>query len=72
MLRINDLPITKTDDVKQKFLDIVQNDKQFNITVSMDQKVALHHEKGIHIMYFDQLSTIADHLDQLNITNSRT
>ena len=36
----------------------------------MDQKKALHHEKGIPMLYFDQLSTIAGHLQHIKMLQS--
>ena len=67
LLKINNIPIPNIETAKNIFRDIIPSNKHFKITDSMDQKIALHHEKGIPMLYFDQLSTIANRLKQIKI-----
>ncbi len=60
LLQINGAPIYNVKDAKHLLSIIRNNHKQFKISVSMNQKILLHHEKGIPMLYFDQLTTIAN------------
>ena len=65
LLKINNIPVPDVDTAKNIFRDIIPTNKNFNIIVSMDQKISLHHEQGIPMLYFDQLTTIANRLNQI-------
>ena len=66
LLRINNCIPSSLKHANEILQHISLHDKSFTITVSQDQKRALHHEHGIPMLYFDQLATISKHLSQLN------
>ena len=39
--------------------------KDISITVANDERHGIHEEEGIPTMYFDQLTTIANHLNEI-------
>ena len=66
LLKIDDQDITSVPQANSVFKKILSSTKTtFKITVSTDQRQTLHHEQGIPMMYFDQLSTIAKHLHNI-------
>ena len=65
LIKRNNIPVPGVDIAKNIFQDFILTNKNFNITVSMDQKISLHHEQGIPMLYFDQLTTIANRLNQI-------
>ena len=70
MLKINDTTIFTVEDAKNKICALMAKGKNFKITVSMDQKVAIHHEHGIPTLYVNQLTTIVKSLEQIKIVRS--
>ena len=66
LLAINNTAITN---IKQAHSIIntamKQKHKSLSITVSPDERSALHQEEGVPMLYFDQLSTISGHLHSI-------
>ena len=58
LLKINDTPITKVEQVQQFFQ---QHDptKTVTLLVGLTERRAMHDSAGIPMMYFDQLVTIS-------------
>lgn len=42
-----------------------QPEKEITLVVSSDQRQSIHHEEGVPLMYFDQLATISQHLNDI-------
>ena len=75
LLAINSTPITTKEQAHHLIADIMkQKHTTFSITVSPDERSAMHHEEGVPMLYFDQLATIASHLHgiQYNLVNAKT
>ena len=65
LLQINNIPITSTEQANNIFQDITKEKKKYTIRVSQDQRNPIHHDHGLPMLYFDQLSTIARHLNNI-------
>ena len=64
VLKIDDTEISTFSDVENIFRTCDSN-KEVHLTVGTIDKVAMHPDDGIPMLYFDQLSMIADHLRSL-------
>lgn len=47
-----------------------QPDKEISLLVSNDERQSIHHEEGVPLMYFDQLATINQHLNDIKYDTS--
>ena len=65
LLQINHINITSPKQAYDILKNISKNDKKYVIRVSQDQRNTIHHDHGLPMLYFDQLSTIARHLDNI-------
>ena len=64
--KINDITITSPQQVKEIIENLRhQKNKKLTITVSVNDKRPIQHEEGIPILYYDQLSHIADLLHNI-------
>ena len=66
LLKINDHPITSPEQASTILSNAIQQNKYFKIRVSQDQRIPIHQDKGLPMLYFDQLSTIAQHLKDID------
>jgi hypothetical protein len=64
LLKVNNIPITSSKQA-EKILNEHPNMTDITITVGIQEKLPMHDDNGIPIMYFDQLATIATHLQQI-------
>ena len=65
LLALNDTPIKSEEDVIQFFCQQPQSHATVAIKMGTIQKIAMHPDDGVPIMYFDQLNMIARHLRQI-------
>ena len=66
LLKINDHPITSPEQASTILSNVIQQNKCFKIRVSQDQQISIHEDNGLSMLYFDQLSTIAQHLKDID------
>ena len=66
LLKINDHPITSPEQASTILSNAIQQNKYFKIRVSQDQQISIHEDNGLSMLYFDQLSTIAQHLKDID------
>lgn len=64
LLEINHHPITSTAQAL-KFLSNVKKNDTVHIKIGIQDRVPMHDDEGIPIMYFDQLLYISQHLNQI-------
>ena len=64
LLEINHHPITTTDQAT-KLLSNKPQGTPIQIKVGLQEKISMHNDGGIPMMYFDQLQYILDHLSQI-------
>ena len=62
-LKVNDINITNKDDVLQA-IKAVPEITSIQLTVGILEKIPMHCDKGILMIYFDQLASVATHLQQ--------
>lgn len=65
LLKINGTDITSADQAKT-ILSSVPAHASIEIQISLQSKVQMHEDNGVPMMYFDQLHTIATHLQQID------
>ena len=70
LLQINDTPIQSVQQANNMLSKITKNVKKFSIRVSEDQRNYIHPDKGLPMLYFDQLSTISKHLHNIKFNNN--
>jgi len=66
LLKINDIPIHSCKQAED-ILNKQENMTDVNITIGLQEKLPMHDDNGIPIMYFDQLATIATHHYKRNV-----
>jgi hypothetical protein len=64
LLKTNGTDITSADQAKT-ILSSVPAHTSIEIQISLQSKVQMHEDNGVPMMYFDQLHTIATHLQQI-------
>ena len=64
LLKINGTEITSTD-VATKILSSIPPKSEVTITVGTQEKLPMHDDNGIPIIYFDQLLAISEHLNHI-------
>jgi dUTP pyrophosphatase len=70
LLQIDGIPITCIGDVTKYFEMLDPSKKEVTLTIGLLEKLAMHEDDGLPLMYFDQLSTISKHLNNIkNDTN---
>jgi dUTP pyrophosphatase len=65
LLAIDDIPIYTKEDVESFFNMLPNTTKTVNLTIGTLEKHAMNHDEGVPMMYFDQLVTIARHLNNI-------
>ena len=65
LLALNNTPIKSKEDVIQFFSQQPQSHATVTIKMGTVQKIAMHPDDWVPIMYFDQLNVIAHHLRQI-------
>ena len=64
LLAINDTPVTSRAQVESIFKDIVRNTDVI-LHIGLNEKLPMNDTQGVPMMYFDQLNTVATHLQQI-------
>ena len=54
LLKINDQPITSPKQAFSLLSNVVKQHKYFTLRVSQDQRIPIHHDNGLPMLYFDQ------------------
>ena len=65
LLALDDTPITSEEDVTNFFSQDQQLKNTITLKMGTIQKLAMHPDNGVPIMYFNQLNMIAHHLRQI-------
>jgi dUTP pyrophosphatase len=65
LLAIDNIPIYSEKDVVQFFNMLPNTQSTVSLTIGIMDKTAMNHDEGIPMMYFDQLVTIARHLNNI-------
>lgn len=65
LLKINNIEVTSSITARKILQEhwMKKSKKNIQLTLAVDEQQSIHYEEGVPIMYFDQLSTIADHLN---------
>jgi dUTP pyrophosphatase len=64
LLEVNHTSIKSVDEAT-KILSNIPRNTEIHIKVGLQEKLAMHDDSGIPMMYFDQLLTISKHLEQI-------
>ena len=62
LLKLNGITITSIEDVKSFFRSLDKSIKEVILTIGQLEKTAMHLDDGLPMVYFNQLSTISQHL----------
>lgn len=68
LLAINGQPVSTISDATQLLNQLVKTkteNHKLSITASATKEQSIHYEEGIPMLFFDQLSTIANHLSEI-------
>lgn len=66
LLKVNNIDITTVEQATEIIRKAtLMQEPTISITVSPHEKASIHHEEGVPMLYFDQLATIADHLNNI-------
>jgi hypothetical protein len=69
LISIDGVPIENVEQA-EKILQAAQWNTTVILELGLSEKISMHDDHGIPMMYFDQLNTIATHLEQIQTNNS--